>query len=429
MNVKIEKLIYGGEGLGHFEGATVFVPYVLPEEVVAIRPAERKKKFIRGSLTQVVTPSPDRVSPECPHFTACGGCHYQHIPYEAQLRFKSQILRETLARLGRIQWDGEIQVHASPPFGYRNRAQWKVRWFEEAGAHRGVVGYHRGGSSAVLAIEQCPILAPPLRQALRALSGAVAEHSFPQSLREVEAFCDPAGQALLLSASFTDFEGSGRKLLDKFREVIPQAQSILLHHSREDRFELDGPGFIHYSAAGHSYRVGHLSFFQVNCSLLDELVQVVIGSERGECAVDLFAGVGLFSIPLAKTFSRLLAVESNEAAVRDLRANADAAKVNVQTIAQDADRFLSHCKESPDVVILDPPRAGVGAEGCARLRKIGPQRISYLSCDPATLARDLATLTANPQDGAACFTIAEVHLFDIFPQTYHIETLVRLVRA
>lgn len=429
MNVKIEKLIYGGEGLAHAEGATVFVPYVLPDEVVAIRPAERKKKFIRGSLTQVVTPSPDRASPECPHFTACGGCHYQHIPYLAQLGYKTQILRETLARLGRIQWDGEMHVHSSPPFGYRNRAQWKVRWFEDAGTHRGVIGYHRGGSSAVLSIEKCPVLAPPLEQAFHELSHAVGDRSLPQSLREVEAFCDHEGKAVLLNASFTDFEGSGRKLFDTFRGAIPSAQSILLHHTREDRFELDGPGYIHYSAAGHSYRVGHLSFFQANRFLLDELVKVVTNGENGKCAVDLFAGVGLFAIPLAKEFPKTLAVESNEAAVRDLRANADAAKVSVQAVAQDADRYLSTCKESLDLVVFDPPRAGLGAEGCARLRKIGPQRISYLSCDPATLARDIAALTAAPQDGSTSFQITEIHLFDIFPQTYHIETLVKLARA
>jgi len=423
MNLKIEKLVYGGDGLGHSEGNTVFVPFVLPGEEVSFRPIERKKKFVRGALTHVVTPAVERVQPVCPHFTVCGGCHYQHIPYAAQLTHKTQILRETLARLGRVQWEGEIHTHASPPLGYRNRAQWKVRWTIEGGAPRGIVGYNRGGSAAILPVEQCPILSPALHAALLGLRDAVSGGALPATLREVEAFGD--ARSLLLNASFTEFEGNGRKLFDRLREAVPAAASILLHHTQKDSFQLDGPGFLHYSASGNSYRVGHLSFFQTNRFLVEEMLAQALAGEAGEVVLDLFAGVGLFSIPLAKHFSRTVAVEANEAAVRDLTVNAEAAGARIVTITAETANYLAGCKESPDLVVLDPPRAGLGSEAIASLRRIAPRRITYVSCDPATLARDLGALLEKSTPGKS-YRIRALRLLDMFPQTFHIETLAQL---
>ncbi len=428
MDVKIEKLVYGGEGLGHSEGNTVFVPYVIPGEEVAVRPFERKKKFVRAALTQVTHPAPERIAAACPHFTACGGCHYQHIPYAAQLQYKPQILRETLSRLGRITWEGEIHTHASPPFGYRNRAQWKVRWTPEGSQPRGLIGYNRSGSAAVLAVEECPILAPALQTAFTALRDAISANLLPTTLREIEVFAGAPGDALLLNASLAGIEGKPRKLFDQFRELVPQSVSILLHDGPKDAFELDGPGFVHHQAAGHAYRVGHLSFFQVNRFLLEEMVAAVVGDHRGETAVDLFAGVGLFSLPLAQRFTRTVAVEGNEAAVRDLAQNAAAAGVKVQAVAQEAGKFLSHCKDAPELIVLDPPRAGLGGDASKHVRRLGAQHISYLSCDPSTLARDLAILLDRNGEGAA-YEIRSIRLFDVFPQTFHIETLVQLSKV
>ena len=158
MDVTIEKLIYGGEGLAHHEGSTVFVPFVLPAERAAILPTEQKKKFIRARLERVLDVSPERIAPRCPHFGVCGGCDYQHIPYEAQLKYKTEILRETLRRIGRIEWPGEITVHASKPWSYRNRAQWKVRPLKDSSAADAApddldklgIGYFRANSTCSL---------------------------------------------------------------------------------------------------------------------------------------------------------------------------------------------------------------------------------------------------------------------------------------
>src|ERR1700676_4667231 len=161
MEVKIEKLVYGGDGLAHYEGQTVFVPLVLPGELVSIAPAERKKKFVRGRLERVVEASPERVAAPCPHFGRCGGCQYQHIPYDAQIRYKTEILRETLGRIGRVKWDGPIGAQSSPPFGYRNRTQWKISP-STADQTAQQMGYFEMGSTRLCAVNECSILTPRL---------------------------------------------------------------------------------------------------------------------------------------------------------------------------------------------------------------------------------------------------------------------------
>jgi 23S rRNA (uracil1939-C5)-methyltransferase len=425
IDVHIEKLVYGGDGLAHHEGRTIFAPFVLPDETVSIEPVERHKKFIRGRVALITKPSADRIAAPCPHFGICGGCHYQHIPYDLQLRYKAEILRETLSRLGRISWDGPIIPHPSPPFGYRNRVQWKIGQ-DEHGTR--AVGYFQAGSQKLCPIRECPISSPLIGEALRAVARLLEAGKLPASLREMEVFADHADAELLLNLSLERFEGSPDQLAEVFRSELPQVQTALIHDQARDRFELVGPGHISYRVDDHSYRVGHLSFFQVNRSLLDELVRLVVGEARGHLALDLFAGVGLFTVPLAHRFQRVIAVESNVAAARDLEANlqqSGAASPAWRHTSVEA--FLEHWRGKPDLVVLDPPRTGVPASALHGLVKLAPENIVYLSCDPATLARDLALL-AGSAEKPGNYQIREVHLVDVFPQTYHIEALVRLSR-
>jgi 23S rRNA (uracil1939-C5)-methyltransferase len=424
--VKIEKLIYGGEGLAHHDGATVFVPFVLPAERVTAAPVEKKKKFVRARLEKLLEPSSERIQARCPHFGVCGGCDYQHIPYEAQLKYKEEILRETLRRLGRIEWTGAISTHASPPWAYRNRAQWKVRPLESAdgGAAKSTlsIGYFRAGSTALCAVEECAVLSPLLLKSLLALREALATGSLPKELREVEAFTDAEDTKLLLTATFAGFPSRIAEVAEKIRTLVPETESLLLHDPGRERMELSGPGFFTYNTAGAAYRVGHFSFFQVNRFLVEELAhEVAEREEPGGLAIDLFAGVGLFSALLAKQFDRVIAVESNPAAVRDLGTNV-AGKGAVQVRTAEVERFIESNKEKPELIVLDPPRAGVEPGALPKLARMGAERITYVSCEPPTLARDLAALTG------AGYEISEVQLFDLFPQTFHMETVVRLRR-
>src|ERR1700691_3704964 len=431
LDITIEKLIYGGEGLAHHDRATVFVPFVLATERGALGGVEQTKKFVRGRVERILQAAPERVAARCPHFGVCGGCDYQHIAYEAQLKFKSEILRETLRRIGKIDWAGEITAHGSPPWAYRNRAQWKVRPLEISGEEAtpetgpdGVtklgIGYFRANSTALCAVDDCSIISPLLLKTLLALRTALAAGVLPRGLREIEAFVDAADAKLLLTATFDGFPARAAEHGETVRRSVPEIASLLFHDPSHDRMELYGPGFLEYTAGEISYRVGHFSFFQVNRFLVEELGrQVVEREEGGRLAIDLFAGVGFFSIPLAKRFARVLAVESNPAAARDLETNMRG-KGSIEVRSAEVEQFLKRNKERPELLVLDPPRAGMTPESIERLGRLRPERITYVSCEPPTLARDLVLL------GKAGYDCTEVHLFDLFPQTFHMETVVRL---
>jgi len=428
MEVRIEKLVYGGDGLAHHDGHTVFVPLVLPGELVQIEYSARKKKFIRGRLDRVVESSAERVSAPCPHYGRCGGCQYQHIPYEAQLRYKADILRETLGRIGRIHWTGAIATHASPPFGYRNRAQWKLRANQEGTAGTAGIGYFEMGTTKLCPVTECTILSPRLADTFSRLSQIVSQGKVLAAIDEIEAFADSSDEKILLNLSAARLFDAPESIAAALRESTPNVESILIQDRRADTFHLAGPGYLTYVAGGAQFRVGHLSFFQVNRFLIEPLVEAVIGKDRGRLALDLFAGVGLFTVALTKQFERVIGVESNLAASKDLETNlkesggSSPSSRNITT-----EGFLSRWQEKPDLVVVDPPRAGVEMEALAHLKKILPARIHYVSCDPATLARDLAQLVGT-QETAGTYEIESINLFDIFPQTYHMEVLVRLRR-
>ena len=428
--LSIEKLIYGGEGMAHADGNTVFVPYVLPGEEVRATVRTRKKKLIKAKLEEVQKAAKTRIAPNCPHFGTCGGCHYQHIEVGEQVRLKKEILRETLSRLGGIQWTGEIREHSAAPYGYRNRAQWAFR-----SALPRAFGYFLPESAHILPIDQCPVLSPRLSEAFQALQEMARSNTLPAGILEIEAFADGADERVALNIAFERYPKPPKTLLEEFKAAIPSLESLLLQDESKERFDLDGPGYLTHHAGGFAYRVNHLSFFQVNRFLIEDLLATIVGGAKGGYALDLYAGVGFFTLPLATSFEKVVSVDANPSAIRDLKANAEAAKVQVVSENEHTEEFLKKQQEQPDFVVLDPPRAGLGADTAARLANVGAPEIVYLSCDPATLARDLAVLvdserkTGSAIETAHKYEVTEVDLFELFPQTFHIETLVRLRRV
>jgi len=428
--LSIEKLIYGGEGLAHADGNTVFVPYVLPGEQVCAAIRTRKKKLIHTTLREVKQPSPHRTPPPCPHFGVCGGCHYQHIDLAEQVQQKKEILRETLSRLGGVTWDGPIEEHTAEPFAYRNRAQWAFR-----DAMPRAFGYFLPESAHILPIDSCPVLSPGLATLFAKLQNMARDNSLPPGVLEVEAFADSEDTKFAMNIAFERFPKPVKDLVAEFREALPQLESLLLLDQSKDRFELTGPGYLVHKAGGFSFRVSHLSFFQVNRFLIDDLLKTVLAGAKGSFALDLYAGVGFFTLPLAKSFSRVMSVDANLAATGDLRTNAESAGVQIVSANEHAEDFLKKHTEQPDFVVLDPPRSGLGAETAALLANLGAPKIVYLSCDPSTLARDLAVLMGSARKPATAsepahrYEIEQVHFFDLFPQTFHIETLVKLRRV
>lgn len=430
LRLSIEKLVYGGDGLAHADGNTVFVPYVLPGEEVRAATKTRQKKLLWADLLEVTSPAKERSKPKCPHFQKCGGCHYQHISADEQLRVKKEILRETLSRLGGISWEGAIVEHAAEPYGYRNRAQWAVR----PGMPR-ALGYFLPESSVILPIDECPVLSPLLAKTFLRLQDMTRSGTLPAGLQEIEAFADSREEKIALNVAFDKFPKPAEELTSVFRSALPQIESVLLLDQRKNKFELSGPGHLTQEAGGFQFRVSHLSFFQVNRFLIEDLLKTVVANSHGETALDLYAGVGFFTLPLAKTFAKVVSVDANLAATRDLLANAELANVSVVSHNEHTEDFLKKTNEKPEFVVLDPPRAGLGARVAKDLADLGASEIVYLSCDPSTLARDLAVLTNSarkPKEIGApgnCYEIKEMHLFDLFPQTFHIEALVRLRRA
>jgi 23S rRNA (uracil1939-C5)-methyltransferase len=428
--LSIEKMIYGGDGLAHTENTTVFVPYVLPGELVSAAVRTRKKKLVHAKLVEVKQASPSRIAARCPHFGICGGCHYQHIDFAEQVTIKKEILRETLARLGGVKWEKEVRQHTAEPYAYRNRAQWAFR-----DALPRAFGYFLPESAHILPIDACPVLSPCLARAFGQLQELARANSLPPGILEVEAFVDSEDAKLALNIAFERFPKPPKDLAAEFKAALPELESLLLLNQSTNRFDLTGAGYLTHSVGEISYRVSHLSFFQVNRFLVQELLTTVLAGGKGNYALDLYAGVGFFTLPLAKSFGKVVAVDANLAATRDMKTNTEAAKIEVVTHVEHAEEFLKKTQETPDLVVLDPPRAGLGAETAARLANLGAPEIVYLSCDPSTLARDLAVLTGSERKTATEITpvnryeITDVHLFDLFPQTFHIETLVRLRRV
>ena len=377
MLLDIEKLVYGGDGLARSEGHVVLAPFVLPGEQVEAETERAKNDLLRGRVTTIYEASPERVQAPCPYFQHCGGCHYQHARYKYQLDQKQAILREVLRRVGKILYEGEIEIVSGEPWHYRNRIQLHIE--------NGAVGYYELGSHRLCPIESCPISSPRLNEAIAALS------------RDLPAI-PPFRAAVELFTNETDLQVAAPA-------AIPDAARMML-----DR--LGTRGTIEYAG----FRVSGGSFFQVNRFLIDRLVEVAAGDAEGNVALDLYAGVGLFSRSLGSRFARVIAVESGTSAYRDLRHNV----VGIEAVHGLAEAYLAKLLERPDFIIADPPRAGLGKQAVSELVRIRAAEIRIVSCDPATLARDLMGLV----DGG--YTIESVALLDLFPHTYHIETAVRL---
>src|ERR1700693_4028716 len=364
--LSIEKLVYGGDGLTHADGNTVFVPYVLPGEGVRAAAKTKKKKLIWTKLVEVTSPSAERIAPSCPHFQLCGGCHYQHIPAAEQVRLKIEILRETLSRLGGVQWNGKIAAHSGEPYHSRNRAPWAVR----SGIAR-ALGVFLSESSVILPIDTCPILSPRLLETFTLLQEMARGGKLPAGILEIEGFIDSSDEKIALNVAFDKFHAPAGEIASLFRAELPRLESLLLLDQKKDRFELTGPGFLVHEVDGFKYQVSHLSFFQVNRFLTEDLLNAVTAGAKGDLALDLYAGVGFFTLPLAQAFERVVSVGANLAGTRDLFANAKNAGVQVVSHNEHAEEFLKKTEERPDFVVLDPPRSGLGTAGAPAHASLG----------------------------------------------------------
>ena len=432
--LEIEKPVNGGAFLARLRGKAVFVPLTLPGEQVRARIAQNKPGYAIAEAMEIVRAAPERIEAACPHYGVCGGCQYQHTDYASQIILKQAVLRETLKR-GGVDMPGEIAVLAvkfqSQSWHYRNRIRLA---FDAAGRP----GYRGRRSHSVVQMRECPIAAPLLVNAARAF--AQVARPFAPALRptEIALFCDAEETALLATITTA---GPAKLRFDELAQELQQQIPALMGAELVidgGKGELPknvaqwGANFLEYHAAGFNYRVDHGAFFQINRWLVDSLVEQVVAGHQGNHAWDLFAGVGLFARQLTAKFASVVAVESAPFATPSLAANLkDTTGITFKSNTLDFLRAragnypagMAFPLTVPDLIVVDPPRTGLGAETCELLAKIAAPSMVYVSCDAATLARDLCMLLASG------YQIESITLADLFPQTYHMETVVQMRRA
>ncbi|HJS50632.1 MAG TPA: class I SAM-dependent RNA methyltransferase [Pyrinomonadaceae bacterium] len=384
LEARIEKIVPRGLGLAFADNLTVFVPLAVAGDVLSVRIRELKGKTAFAEIESVIEPSSHRISAPCVYFGTCGGCDFQQMSYAAQLTAKVGIIRDNLHRIGKIEYENEIPIIPSPAeFGYRLRAQWHV----EPPSKK--IGYYRRNSRDLVDIERCIILTPELQNKLTELRSSLRWEEFTSHKIQIDAVTGDDGETSVSSRDLTERESE-----------------------------------IEFSALGEKFRLSARSFFQSNRFLIEKLIETAIGGASGGNALDLYCGVGLFTLPLARRFSEVIGVEENEEAVRFGRKSAaDAGLTNLEFRSENVRRYLANVVESDlDLVLLDPPRFGTEKEMIASLIRIRPRHISYVSCDPSVLARDLRRFVENE------YAITSITALDMFPQTHHVETVVHLDR-
>lgn len=375
----IEKLVAGGDGLGRFEGIPIFVPRTAPGDRLRARLVERKPGYGRAELVELLEPGRGRREPPCPHFGRCGGCDLQHLEDAVQLRLKSEAVLETIARISGLTLPPPRAIFAGDPWAYRTRTQVHTKRVEGGGA---VVGYHARASRELVVVERCPVLVPALEREVVTL-GRRLPPSVPSRID--------------LAA------GDGNQI-----SIAPLIEG--LPHGELAR-----------RVAGFDFAFDARCFFQGHARLAGALVDTVVGEARGERAIDLYGGVGLFALPLAKRYAQVTLVEGDRIASRYARRNARANRIgNVEVVAQAVESWVpAGLPDGIDRVVVDPPRDGLSTSVRALLAGRAPRRLTYVSCHPAALGRDLKTL-------AEAFAIESLTLLDLFPQTGHMEVVVEL---
>ena len=379
LEVEIERILPGGYGLAHSAGHTVFVSLAAPGDRLRVRVDRQQGNVLFASIEEILVASPDRIEPPCPYFGRCGGCDFQQLTYEKQLAAKAEIIRDCLYRIGRLENVPDVVVTPSPrEWRYRMRATWQIDQDERT------IGYYERGSRRVCDVADCAVLVPQLEETLERVR-ATEWQEFPPGLKHLDGVAGENGVSL--APAFAEFATAELEL--RIGEEI-----------------------YNYSAE---------AFFQVNPGLLASLIEFALGDIAGEAAVDLYCGVGLFTLPLARRFADVTGVEANPVAVQFARRNLQRAGLeNVRVINAGVTEWIRRRALQTDFVLLDPPRAGAESAVIKWILDSRAKRISYVSCDPATLARDLRKLFAGG------YVTESLLAFDLFPQTHHVETVVRL---
>lgn len=394
LEVVVERILPGGMGLAHSDGRTVLVALSAPGDRLRVKIERVKGNVAFASIHEIVEPSSVRIEPPCPYFGRCGGCDFQQVIYTEQLNSKVEIIRDCLRRIGGIENVPEFRITPAPnEWHYRARAQWQYD------AERRQLGYFESGSRRLCDVTECAVLAAELQSTLSSLREQMAQGGLPDGARDFRAVAGDEEVSISPPVNRPAFsEGYDRKELRDITITI----------------------------AGEGYRLNADSFFQANADLLPQLTEAALQDAEGENALELYCGVGLLTLPLARRFKQVIGVESDSSAAKFAQSNLNLAGLSNTKIAnEDVGKWLAWNERDPsaaslDFLLLDPPRTGAESRVITGILRIRPRRICYVSCDPATLARDLKKLIAGG------YRLRSIVAFDMFPQTHHVETVVHL---
>ncbi|HMQ02913.1 MAG TPA: class I SAM-dependent RNA methyltransferase [Pyrinomonadaceae bacterium] len=383
LEVTIERMVPNGFGLAFVPGATVFVALAAPGDRLRIRLTRIKGASAFAEIEAILEPSPDRVPPHCKYFGTCGGCDFQQMPYPIQLSTKAAMLMDSLRRIGKLEL-GEVPIIASPSqLNYRTRALWR------ADIASSTLGYYERDSHNIVDIDNCPVLDPRLDAAMQEIRSSIKRGEISGDKLIIEASVGTKGPPSIVSSE-AGFKG--------------------------DEILIEAAGERYLSSAG--------GFFQGNLSLLDDLIASATGHASGSVALDLYCGVGLFSLPLSRRFASVVGVESDARSIGFAKRNAIAgAATNIDFHISGVGSFLADFEGPADLVLLDPPRAGTEKNVIRNVVRLMPKNVTYVACDAAVLARDLRRLV----DGG--YKISDLVALDMFPQTHHVEAVARLTRV
>jgi 23S rRNA (uracil1939-C5)-methyltransferase len=399
IDLQISGSAYGGEAFGRDEdGRMTFVAFALPGETVRVEIVDEHKRWARARLVDVLEASPERIDPRCPHFAVCGGCHYQHASYDTQLKIKAGILHDQLLRIGGFEAPPTKTLVPSPsPWNTRNQLQFSL-------ANDGRLGFMATSTNDVVPIQECHLPLPEIDEVWPRID--IAEQF---DIERIILRTGTDGEVLIALQSE----------LEPDLDIRIDLSASLVWLSPQGVTVVAGNEHLNYEVLDQCFRVSARSFFQVNSLLLDELTRLVlqaIDPKPGECIFDLYAGTGLFSTFIARRGARLVAVEQSPWSCKDFEVNLQAFD-DVTLYEAPVEMALPMIQEKPETIIVDPPREGLSREVRDTLIELTPTKLVYLSCDPSTLARDAKRLVQ------AGFTLESVTPIDLFPQTYHLESL------
>jgi len=424
--LKIEKMNLGGQGIGYINNKVCFVDFVIPGEKVRVEIVTEKKDYDVGRCVEILESSPARIEPLCPVYKICGGCHFQHIEYKSQVQIKKDVLIDTLRHIGRIN-SSDVKIHYSEPWHYRNRAQLPVQ--KKDGIK---IGYFKKGTHDVVEHDLCYINQREINDVIMILKSRIKdsdvriydEIKHRGNLRHIIIKRGVRTNQIFLTF-VTKENFLPKRVYDGLDKEIPGLVGICLNINDkktnrilgEKNILLVGTEVYEEIVDGKRFQIGPISFFQINIPVFENIIQKIKQEVQGSYLVDLYAGVGVISICVAQLFKNVVAIEENPLSVKEGIKNACLNDTeNIEFIQGMVEKKFNKIKRC-DTLILDPPRKGVGEELIKKITKIGAKKIIYLSCNPATLARDANLII---KDG---YNIKGLYLFDMFPQTYHIESL------